>query len=75
MQVEILEKRDNEVYVKFIGQCPLDAMQMALVTLGLVKDESTLSTYSGESWPLPKINFGSFSVPVIENMQRPKEVK
>jgi len=75
MKVEILEKRDNEVYVKFIGQCPLDTMQMALVTLGLVKEECHLSTYSGASWPIPIIGFGTFSVPIIEGMHRPKEDK
>jgi hypothetical protein len=71
MKVEIVEKRDNEVVVKFMGQSPLDATLMAIVKLGLTTDSSSLTStsYNGST----RVSFGTVAFEVIDAMQPAQE--
>lgn len=74
MKVEIIEKRDNEVIVSFKGNSPMDAVMIGMVKLGPATDESILSSASG-AYSKGNLTFGSWSIPVIDEMRAREEGK
>jgi len=67
MKVEVIEKRDNEIVVKFKGNNAMDAVILGMMQMGVAKDESTLSSTSG-SYTKGMITVGSWSIAAISAM-------
>ena len=74
MKVEILEKRDNEVIVSFKGNSAMDAVMIGMVKMGPAQDEAILQSASG-AYAKGQLTFGSWSIPVIEEMRTKEEDK
>jgi len=74
MKVEIVEKRDNEVIVSFKGNSPMDAVLIGMVKMGPAMDESVLQSASG-AYSKGNLIFGSWSIPVIDEMRAKEEDK
>lgn len=71
MKVEVIEKRDGEVMVKFTAVSPIEAAGLAMVSLGPAPGAGTGFGIATRPWDHDKAfaQFSSFEMPVIAQMQ------
>ena len=75
MKVTIIEKKDNEVIVSFKGNSAMDAVMIGMVKMGPAGEECVLQSVSG-AYSKGSLIFGSWNIPVIEEMRaKAEEVK
>ena len=69
MKVEIVEKRDNEVMVKYTGTSPFEATLLGMAALGPIEADVSLGSNSA-SYDKGSLTFHAFNLPIIEIMQK-----